>query len=137
RVELASPVTAKLQLRLNLVPRVVLTPKTLSLRLPVPVNGKQAEGFLAYRLASQEASDKTQNLGVTSIAPEAFAKVWKAAGQGKVIPTRAYSFRRTAGNAGLLVALPAVKPRATPALVWHVDTHHADLTATVPVSAND
>src|SRR5262249_37325628 len=84
-----------------------------------------------------ETSDKRQNLGVTSIPPEAFTKVWKAAGQGKIVPTRAYSFRRTAGNASLLVTLPGVKPRATSAVVWHVAHQHADFEASVQLAAEE
>src|SRR5262249_1531758 len=137
QIELTKLISTKVQIKLSLVPRVAVEPGSVSLRLPLPLNVKHAEGFLAYRFQGPETSDKRQNLGVTSIAPEAFTKVWKAAGQGKIVPTRAYSSQRTAGNAGLLVPLPSAKPRATSALSWRVAHQHADFEASVQLVADE
>ena len=70
-------------------------------------------------------------MGVTSIAPELFAKVWADLGQqdpGRI--GRAYSFRRTAGSAGLSLKTAALKPLAKGEAVWTVSGDHADLAAT-------
>ncbi len=131
RLDLAQPATGKVQVKLLLFPRQALTPGPWTLHFPMPLGVKHVEGFLAYRLEGMEAAEKKQNLGVTSMPAERFAKAAKGLDLGKVVPTRAYSFRRTTANAALVLNLTKSRPQATPHLVWRVHRHHADWTARV------
>lgn len=129
-VELASPVASRVQLSLNLIPGINLATGNVLLRLPLPLTVKQTESFLAYRLEGWDVIDKTQNLGVTSIGTDVFGKVWGGAGQKDPGPvSRAYSFRRTAGNAGLGLTLTVPRPRAHGDVTWTLGPQHADFAA--------
>ena len=131
-IDLAGPVANPVLLVLNLLPRIHLAEGTVLLKLPLPLLAKQTESFVAYRLEGLDAVDKHQNLGVTSIAPDIFGKVW--AGSGQKDPgaaSRAYSFRRTTGNAALALTLTVPRPRAQGEVSWNIHPDSADFTATL------
>jgi len=134
-VDLTGPVAQPVLLSLNLVPRINLAAGNIMLKLPLPLAAKQTASFLAYRLEGLEAVDKAQNLGVTAISPEVFGKVWTSSGQKDPGPlSRAYSFRRTAGHAGLELALTVPMPRVKGEVVWSIYPSHADFAATLQIA---
>jgi len=121
-VELANPITVapggagKFQIVLSIVPRLALDAPFVQLRLPAPLGVKQSEGELAYRLEGWQVLEKTQkmqNLVIAAIPPEQFIKSWKEAGvRDMPPPTRAYTFRRPAGNALLQLNVQPASPTA-------------------------
>ncbi|MCS7045306.1 MAG: hypothetical protein NZO58_03010 [Gemmataceae bacterium] len=120
-VDFPSTVGSPFQLHLRLAPRGLGTEEVLSLRLPAPTSAKSIEGVLAYRLEGKEIADKARNLGVAGLTNEAFAAAWYRAGsRTAVLPTRAYSFRRTAVDAGLDLTVKPLGPRAQLAIDWRV-----------------
>ncbi len=115
-----------------MVPRLNWSARDIDLRLPLPQGTRQTESFLAYRLDGLQTSDKLQNLSITSIAPAIFGKLWTDLGQkepGRL--SRAYSFRRTSGQAGLRLKTTAPKMKSRGEVVWTVFGDHADLAATI------
>src|SRR5205085_5294491 len=66
-----------------------------------------------------------------------FSKVWTGAGLKDPGPAnRAYSFRRTAGSAGLELTLAVPMPRAQGEVVWTLFSDHADLSATLQIAGS-
>lgn len=131
-VDLTAPVAGRVVVQLSMAPRFNLAASQLLLRLPLPQKAKQTESFLAYRLEGWEAIAKTQNLGVTAIDRDVFARMWTSSGQKSPGPaTQAFSFRRAANNAGLLLGLSVPKPQARLEAEWQVSAEHADLSARV------
>jgi hypothetical protein len=135
-VDLTGPVANRVLLHMDLLPRINLATGKVLLRLPLPLTGKQSESFLAYRAEGWDVVDKTQNLGVTSIAPDVFGKVWADSGQkdpGRA--SRAYSFRRTAGNAGLELTLTSQRLQGQAEVAWTLHPHHADFVASLRLTS--
>ncbi|MBI3409741.1 MAG: hypothetical protein HY040_15480 [Planctomycetes bacterium] len=133
-IELARPASGRFTIVLGLIPRFDPAGSSLLLRLPTPQEGKQVEGFLAYRLDNADAAEKAQNLGLTSLAPELFGKHWSAAGLREIGPvTRAFSFRRSGAGAALALALSPVRPQATQEATWIVSSSHADFSADIKI----
>src|SRR5262249_18252196 len=99
---------------------------------------KKIEGYLAYRLDGADAAEKGSNLGLTSIAPEIFAKQWSAAGQREIGPiTRAFNFRRSGSGASLALALAPLQPQATQEATWVRGPSHADFAADVTILSSN
>ncbi len=129
-VVLSGPVAQRVHLSLSLVPRLSLAAGNVQLRLPAPVQVKSSESFLAYRLEGWDVVDKTQNLGVTSIGADAFAKVWAGSGQSDPgAASRAYSFRRTGNDAGLGLTLTVPRPKVQGEIIWTLSPQYADFAA--------
>lgn len=127
-VELSAPAPAPFRVHLQLALRGGLLQSNLNLQLPTPLGAMPVEGVLAYWVDHQETTDKARNLGVTRLAPEAFAAAWANIGKNETIsPTRAYSFRRAAANAGLEVTLPATLPKVKLETDWLVQPGGASL----------
>src|SRR5262249_5614510 len=106
------------------------------LRLPLPLEGKQVEGFVGYRLDAADVADKAQGLGLTSLAPEVFGQHWKAAGQRDTgLVTRAFSFRRSGAAAALALSVAPVRPRVSQEVTWIVGRNYADFSANVEVES--
>lgn len=138
-IELAAPATGRFTIALGLIPCFSPAGSNLLLRLPTPLEGKQVEGFLAYRLEGADAAEKASNLGLTSLASEFFAKQWSAAGQREIGPvTRAFSFRRSGAGAALALAIAPARPQATLEARWIIGPSYADLSADFAiVSSNE
>ena len=134
-VDLASPVTGKLQVVLILVPRLALDAPFVQLRLPAPLNiARQHDVMLAYRQEGWTSTDKPQSLQITGIKDhiQQFVKEWKDAGQGPLVPpTRAYSFRRTPGQPQLQVALQPIRPSIRQETVCQVHPLYTDVTVRI------
>ncbi len=132
QVDLTGPIASKVVLTLQLLPRVNMAAASVPLKLPLALTGRSTESYLAYRVEHLEAADKTQNLGVTSMGSDVFGKIWAGFGQPDSGPVyRAYSFRRTGGNSGLLLSLAAPKPKAQADVIWTCFAQHADFAATI------
>src|SRR5438067_2092747 len=85
----------------------------------------------------QDVVDKSQNLGITSIGADVFGRIWADAGEKDLgTVSRAYSFRRTAGQAGLVLAPAVPRPRAQGDIVWTIFPNHADFAATLQLSSS-
>ncbi|MFO0966300.1 MAG: hypothetical protein U0793_12050 [Gemmataceae bacterium] len=129
--------TGRFQVNLSLAPRLRAVEQTLSLRLPTPVKIKIAESSLAYRLDGLESKETPVNLTYTLIAPEQFAKLWKAAGQRETATsiTKALTFRRSGAPNGFQLTLQPVAPRGSADLRWTAHGDRAELLATFTLSA--
>lgn len=137
RVELAQPHAGPLRCVIELLPHLSLSAAELALRLPAPLGVRSADGQLAYRLEGADAGDRAQDLAVTNVAPEQFTRLWSTlAGRETGPVTRAYSFRRTGGNAGLILGLRPQLPLGTIDAAWNVRPLYADLSARVTVRAD-
>jgi hypothetical protein len=136
-VDLASPVTGSVQVKVIMVPQLAWRRGALALNLPLPLKAKPTEGILAYRLEEPEALEKAQNLGITSLAPQIFAKVWKAADAREPGPiSRAYGFRRTAAASGLNLTLVPAKGHAKQDVKWTVYREFADLSLSCDLNSS-
>jgi hypothetical protein len=129
-IDLANPVSGKLQIILNLAPRLALDAPSVQLRLPSHVNlTKQQDGaltLLAYRLEGWKSTDKGPGI---ADAGDRFAREWKEAGQRDPGPfTRAYSFRRTPGQQWQLqVFLQPIRPSIRQETVCQVHPVYTDV----------
>jgi hypothetical protein len=140
-VSFAEPVSGKVALLIEMVPRLALTPGQWLLRLPTPLQGTTTEGFLAYRLNGMDAVPSPQNLSILSVGAEKFGEAWtKIALRGPPDVSKAHSFRRAAPAALLGLAVQPARPAAQLDLLWKVGLRHAELTGQVrltSVIAND
>jgi hypothetical protein len=136
RLDLAAPAGGPFTVRLHGVPRLALDAPQLELRLPTPRDAKAVEGVVGYRLIGADAADKTADLNVAVLAPDVFAKVWSQhGGTATPAPTHAYSFRRAAAGAGLVLALRPAQPRGECEVAWQVQAERAEATARVSWTA--
>lgn len=137
RVELTQPHAGPLRCVVELLPRLSLGAAELALRLPTPLGVRSADGQLAYRLEGADAGDRAQDLAVTNVASDQFTRLWTAlAGRTAGPITRAYSFRRTGGAAGLVLGLRPQLPAGAFDATWDVRPEFADLTARVTLRAD-
>ncbi|MBM4067342.1 MAG: hypothetical protein FJ271_00140 [Planctomycetes bacterium] len=138
-VELFTPFTGEMQLKLGMAPRLAVRPGNVALPLPLPLQVKPAgfqEGFLAYRIAGLEAREIPKDLGIIGIEPAAFIKVWRQVDdRDEVRPTRAVNFRRNAPSASLRLNLLAPGASAAQEITWDVQPFHADVTAICEIHA--
>ncbi|MCI0380999.1 MAG: hypothetical protein L0215_25725 [Gemmataceae bacterium] len=132
-IDFVSPVAGKWNVQLGLVPRIAALAGPIPLRLPVPMQARVSESFLAYRLEGWEIVEKPMNLSVTAIGPEIFSKVWSAAGAVKEPGpiTRALSFRRTGAAGGIVLQAAGVSPLVKMDVSWKVHSDFADGAARV------
>ena len=121
---------------LRLLPRRSSAGDPIVLRLPRPLNVDIADGFLAYRLKSDDADVEPRNLGVTSAA-DLFLKAWQAAGQAPVQATRAYGFRRAAADAAMILTPKKRLPQSKSSYLWHVYGAYATVSAETHIAALD
>lgn len=136
-LETVRPTIGQFQVVLDLLPSETVGPGPIALRLPLPLKARPTDGFLAYRLEGYDSADKTLNLGVTGLLPDQFARVWAAAGQGSdVVVTRAYSYRRTSGQAGLNLATTPPRMSVLRTATWKIGRRHADFEMTLDISGS-
>jgi hypothetical protein len=138
RLDFGAPVTAGVQVLLDLVPRRPLDAREV-LPLPAPVGAEATAGYLAYRLDGLEGELKTF-LRVKPIDLPEFARRWKAA-RGSAPPALSYAciFGRKPAAPELGLDLHVQRPRleAVQELAWRVGPQQADLRATLRLTAPD
>jgi hypothetical protein len=130
-VELHRPVSGRIQMILELLPRLAAGSGALGLALPMPLDVEIAPGSLAYRVEGAAAAPTAQHLSVTWLEQETFLQNWrkevpKTRDPGP--PTLAYTFKRTQGGPpGLRLALQLPDIQARQDVRWRVGGRHADL----------
>jgi hypothetical protein len=137
-VDFTQPVSGTVPLLLEIVPRVVLVPGQLTLRLPTPLLGTTVEGVLAYRLEAMEGTPTPQNLSIATVRPGLFGETWAAlALRDPPAVTEAASFRRTAATSALMLAVQPSHLSVTADLSWKVGLRTAELSARLRLSESD
>jgi hypothetical protein len=134
RVQFHTPVTGQVQMILELVPRLSAGPTALRLSLPTPLQARLLPGLLAYRKGLREVTERDhQNIGVTSIEVNNFARAWRKAvpaAKDPGPPTRAYSFERKQPQGAVLwLGLQPPAVHAAQTVCWRVGRRFADLEA--------
>jgi hypothetical protein len=98
RLDFQSPLTSGVQVSLELLNRAPATNQA-TLALPTPLGANSSGGMLAYHVGRGEAVLK-ESLGFTGVDLESFSALWQKAGvEDPGAPTRAFSFRRSSGQA--------------------------------------
>jgi hypothetical protein len=131
QLDFQAPVTAGVQVVLDLVPRRPLASREV-LPLPAPVDAEATGGALAYRLDGIKGDLKTF-LRVNPIEPEQFVRRWRAARGSAPAASPAYACtfeRRPAGPAlGLDLEVEPPHFEAVQDLAWRAGLRQVDLRA--------
>ncbi len=139
RLDFQSPLVSGVQVSLELLNRAPPTNQA-TLALPTPLGANSTGGMLAYHVGRGEATLK-ESLGFTGVDLESFAALWQKAGvEDPGTPVRAFSFRRSSGQAlSMHLDLHAVASgyNVVQNLVWRVGPSELDLEASVQLSGRE
>ena len=141
-IEFASPVTASVQITLELTPRQSLG-RVANLPFPTPLDGQLSRGFLGYRLENLAPAGPEKALAITGMAKEEqessfndwFAIPWGVARQEKLPPPSLSFWRMKGGGLQLTLQPSSALPACSQEIVWRVDPQQATLQANLTLAA--